>query len=164
MTPASGPGRIDSVAFAEFVAAEYRSTVELTWDYPHVGYAVARFTPAGADKLLLNVTVEFELREAEGPWYASFNVQGIDVSAGVRAAFDIFNGVIQAIEEFLSVRQPGTMVIVSNDEQLGRIYQTYLRREAAAIEKLGYRVEPAEHIEPYTEFTLKRVKPSEWRE
>ena len=59
---------------------------------------------------------------------------------GVRKAFDIFNGVLQAVEEFLSVRQPAVLVIASKEPQLGRIYDTYLRREAATIESLGYRL------------------------
>jgi hypothetical protein len=57
--------------------------------------------------------------------------------------------VIQAVEEFLSVRQPAVLVIASKQEQLGRIYETYLRREAVTIEGFGYRLAGTERIEPF---------------
>jgi len=136
--------------------------MKLTWDYPHVGYARAKFSPAEAD-MLVRITVSFELRETDGPWYAAFSVGGISIESGVHKAFDIFNGVIQAIEEFLSVRQPQSLVIAAKDPQLGRIYDTYLRREATTIEGLGYRLASSEKVAPFTEFRLERTKPSDWK-
>jgi hypothetical protein len=134
--------------------------MDLTWDYPHLGFARARFSPE-EDELLLGVSVNFEQREPDGPWYASFEVEGIDLQSGVRSAFDIFNGVVQAIEEFLSVRQPQSLVIAAKEDRLGRIYETYLRREPKSIADLGYQLVSAEKVHPFSEFRLERAKPSD---
>ena len=151
-----------STGLAEFIAENYRSHMDLTWDYPHLGYARARFSPDKND-VDLETTVDFELREVDGPWYASFRVSGLDTGAGVRYAFDIFNGVIQAVEEFLEVREPNVLIIAAKHDQLARIYEMYLRREAPALERLGYELEGRDRVEPFTEFTLRRVKPTGWK-
>jgi hypothetical protein len=147
---------------AQYIAENYRSTMDLTWHYPHVGYARAKFKP---DKraLGLEVAVSFELREEGGLWHVSFEVFGLRAGDGVQYAFDTFNGVVQAVEEFLEVREPGVLVIASKQEPLARIYETYLRREADLLQRLGYRMEEPERIEPFAQFTLRRVKPSDWK-
>jgi len=55
------------------------------------------------------------------------------------------------------------VVFIAKDEDLASI-STYLRREKAAIEEPGYVIEGPNHVEPCTEFTLRRTKPSNWRE
>jgi hypothetical protein len=62
------------------------------------------------------------------------------------------------------VRQPETLVFATKREDpLAGIYQTYLCRESATLEKLGYRLEGPQRVEPYTEFFLRRVKPADWK-
>jgi hypothetical protein len=78
-------------------------------------------------------------------------------------AFSIFNGVFQAVEEFVGAREPETLLFATKREELAGIYQTYLRRESATLEKLGYQLEGPEHLEPYRQFLLRRVRPSSWK-
>lgn len=55
---------------------------------------------------------------------------------------------MQALEEFLDVRQPELVVLVSKTEQLARIYEAYLRRESGRMERLGYSLDPAVKAAP----------------
>lgn len=145
-------------SFAEFVAENFASTVDLFWDPPQRGFATARFSIRN-----VAVTVSFEQMEPQSPWRVSFSAERGQPTEVANAAFELFNGVMQAMEEFLDVRQPEVLVLVSKIEQLSRIYETYLRRDATRIERLGYRIESTAKADPYAEFTLRRTRPSEWR-
>lgn len=145
-------------SFAEFVAENFESTVDLFWDHPRRELATARFSIRN-----VAVTVSFEQMELESRWRVSFVVERGEPTQIVMAAFEVFNGLVQATEEFLDVRQPEVLVLVSKTGQLSRIYDTYLRREATRIERLGYRIERPVKTDPYAEFTLRRTRPSEWR-
>ena len=145
-------------SFAEFVADHFESTVDLFWDNPRCGYATARFSVQE-----VAVTVAFEQMQPESPWRAGFTAERGEPTQLVLSAFEIFNGVMQALEEFLDIRQPDVLVLVSKTEQLNRIYETYLRREAARIERLGYVLDGPVRVAPYAEFVLRRTRPSAWR-
>jgi hypothetical protein len=146
--------------FAEFMAESYRSDVPLTWNLASRNHATASFAIDS-----VKVIVSFEQRETNGPWHVLFEVDKGDKTDTELAhlAFSIFNGVFQAVEEFVGVREPETLLFATKREALAGIYQTYLRRESATLEKLGYRLEDPEHVEPYRQFLLKRVRPSGWR-
>ena len=146
-------------SFAEFIAENFESTVDLLWDYRRHGLATARFSVRN-----VAVTVSFEQMEPDSPWRVSFIAERGQPTEVATAAFELFNGVMQALEEFLDIREPEVLVLVSKTEQLARIYETYLRREGARIERLGYRIEGPVKADPYTEFTLRRTRPSAWRE
>jgi hypothetical protein len=146
--------------FAEFIAESFESTVDLIWDIRSLSRVIARFTIRQ-----IAIDVDFEQREQDGAWHVAFNtVSGELTAETLTLAFPIFNGVFQAVREFIAVREPEMMVFVAKEEHLAHIYETYLRREQSSIEALGYRLEGPQRIEPYTEFTLERVKPSDWRE
>jgi hypothetical protein len=145
-------------SFAEFVAEHFDSTVDLYWDNPRRGYATARF---GVKDVA--VTVDFEQMDSDSPWRVGFTAERGEPTQVVLAAFEILNGVMQAVEEFLEIRQPDALVLVSKTEQLTRIYEVYLRREAARIERLGYVLKAPVRADPYTEFELRRARPSAWR-
>jgi len=144
--------------FAEFVAENFESTVDLYWDNPRRGYATARFSVQQ-----VAITVAFEQMAEDSPWRAGFTAEHGEPTQAVLSAFEIFNGVMQALEEFLEIRKPGSLVLVSKTEQLSRIYDVYLRREATRIERMGYALEGPVRAEPYAEFTLKPRRPSGWR-
>jgi hypothetical protein len=110
----------------------------------------------------IKVTVTFEQRDADGPWHVIFEVDRSDSTAAVHSSFEIFNGVFQAVEEFVEVREPESMVFATKRDKLAGIYQTYLRKESSKLEKLGYRLGPHQ-VDPYAEFILKRVRPSGWK-
>lgn len=147
--------------FAEFIAESFYSEVPLNWKLKSPTHAAATF----AVKTVL-VEVSFEQREHNGPWHVAFNTLTGELldRTNMTLAFRIFNGVFQAVREFIETREPAAVVFISKDEDLGGIYQTYLRREKVAIEELGYKLEGPRRIAPYTEFTLRRVTPSGWKE
>ena len=144
-------------SLAEFMAESYRSNTPLTWDVTGVSRATAAFAVD-----LVKVVVSFERREATGHWYVAFEVDRGDSTAIAHSAFAIFNGVLQATEEFLVTREPETVIFATKRDELAGIYQTYLRREAETIEKIGYRLKGPIRVDPYTEFMLTRVQPSGW--
>ena len=111
----------------------------------------------------IKVTVSLEQRKTDGPWHVVFEVDQSDSTAAVHSAFEIFNGVFQAVEEFINVREPEAVVFATKRDKLAGIYQTYLRKESATFEKLGYRLEGPHRVDPYVEFTLSRTKPSGWK-
>jgi hypothetical protein len=145
-------------SFAEFVAENFESTADLFWDNPRQGLATARFSVRN-----VAVTVLFEQMEPEWRWHVGFTAERGDPTEVATAAFELFNGVMQALEEFLDIRQPEVLVLVSKTEQLARIYDVYLRREAGRIERLGYQLEDPVKAAPYTEFALRRTGSSAWR-
>ena len=146
-------------SFAEFIAAEFHSEVCLNWRLISTTHAVATFTISS-----VTVEVSFEQREFKGPGHVAFNLVRGDAAETARMAFRIFNGVFQAVGEFIETRQPDVVVFISKDEDLAGIYQTYLRRERGRIEKLGYVLEGTHRVDPYTGLTLRRVSPSQWKE
>lgn len=144
--------------FAEFMAESYRSNVLLTWNLASQWRATASFTVDS-----VKVVVSFEQREANGPWHVVFEVDKGERTEIAHTAFALFNGVFQAVEEFVGVREPETVVFATKRDSLAGIYQTYLRRESATLEKHGYRLEGPQHVEPYTKFVLRCIKPSNWK-
>ena len=148
-------------AFAEFIAEAYDSEVQLSWKLESTAHAVASFTV----KSIL-VQVDFEQREPKGPWHVSFNTLHGEIAdlKNEMLAFRRLNGVFQAVREFIETREPEFVVFIAKDEDRADIYSAYLRRERSKIESLGYVIEGPHHLEPYTEWTLRRVKPSQWRD
>ncbi len=144
--------------FAEFVAQSFRSEVPLQWDLAHHNHVRAKFSVDSID-----VTVSFEQREDQGPRHVVFEVDHGDSTTAVHSAFEIFNGVFQAVSEFISVREPDVLVFATKKDKLVNIYQNYLRRESPALQELGYTLEGPVRVEPYVEFMLRRKNPSEWR-
>jgi len=147
-------------SFAEFMAESYRSNARLTWNLASQRHATASFTVDA-----VKVTVSFEQRDQNAPWHVHFEVdKGKTTDTDLAySAFSIFNGLFQAVEEFVQVRESETLVFATKRDELAGIYQTYLRRESDTLKKLGYRLEGPHRIEPYVEFTLRRVTPSSWK-
>ena len=146
-------------SLAEFMAESYNSNVPLTWDLSGLSRVVASFTVNP-----VKATVSFERRGDGGPWYVTFEIKKGDSTEAVRSAFAIFNGVFQAVGEFIEVREPETLVFATKRDELASIYQTYLRKWSTRIEELGYRLEGPIRVDPYTEFLLTRVRLSGWKD
>ena len=145
--------------FAEFIAESFHSEVCLNWKLQGTNHAIASFTVS-----TIAVEVSFEQREPGGPWHVGFSVVRGESAERTILAFRVFNGVFQAVREFLETRQPEIVVFISKDEDLAGIYETYLRRERTAIEALGYQLEGPDRVDPYTQFTLRRTTPSMWQQ
>jgi hypothetical protein len=123
--------------FAEYMAESFNSNAKLVWDYPRRSHATATFGVDG-----IKVIVSFEQRDTTGPWHVIFEVDQSDSTMAVHSSFEIFNGVFQAVEEFIEVREPEKMVFANaKRDKLAGIYQTYLRKESSKLEKLGYALE-----------------------
>jgi len=122
--------------FPEFMAESFNSNGNLEWDYPRNSYATAGFGVDG-----IKIFVSFEQRETNGPWHGVFEVDRTDSTAAVHSSFRIFNGVFQALEEFIDVREPEEVVFATKRDELAGIHQTYLRKESATLQKLGCQVE-----------------------
>ena len=144
-------------SFAELIAESYHSTVNLTWNLSGPKRSTANFSIES-----IEVQVLFEQQESGAAWNVSFDVQKGEARQAVHASFQIFNGVFQAVHEFLEVRNPELLVFATKRDSLAGIYQTYLRREQPEIERLGYQIEGPEKVSPYQEFTLRRIAPSRW--
>jgi hypothetical protein len=144
--------------FAEYMAESFNSKAALVWDYPRRSHATATFGVDG-----IKVIVSFEQKDVTGPWHVVFEVDQSDSTGAVHSSFEIFNGVFQAVEEFIEVREPETVVFATKRDKLAGIYQTYLRKESSKLDKLGYRLEGPFRVDPYMEFLVKRVKPSDWK-
>ena len=81
-----------------------------------------------------------------------------EASERTHLAFHIFNGVFQAVREFVDVREPEVVVFAIKREGLASIYETYLRREKVEVERLGYELGEPLRIAPYVEFALRRFR------
>jgi hypothetical protein len=148
-----------AVPFSQFAAESFHSEVHLIWRLEGLNSAVAKFT---VDEV--RVEVMFEKKEPNGAWYVSFNNRPI---ADPHSAVAIFNGVFQATEEFLGIRQSEAGDLRNEEGQpcidLRTMFgmpleTTYLRREARTLERLGYMLGDAQRVPPF-EYRLSRVKP-----
>jgi hypothetical protein len=146
-------------SFAEFAAESFRYEVGLSWNLKGTSRAVATFTVSS-----VTVQVAFEQREMEGPWNVAFDVQRGDASETAHLAFHIFNGVFQAVREFIEVRQPAMVVFATKRDELAGVHEAYLKREQAALQELGYELGQPQRVQPYVEFTLRRIAPPKWKE
>jgi hypothetical protein len=144
--------------FAEFMAESFRSNTPLTWNLASTTQASASFNIDS-----IKVVVFFEQSQPAGAWQVLFEVDKGERTEVAYSSFSIFNGVFQAVQEFIEVREPEMLTFATKRDDLAGIYQTYLRREAAALEKLGYKLERPQPEPPFTEFMLRRMKPSAWK-
>jgi hypothetical protein len=51
------------------------------------------------------------------PWHVIFEVDRSDSTAAVHSSSEIFNGVVQAVEEFIEVREPESMVFATKRDR-----------------------------------------------
>ncbi len=145
------------MAIAEFLAENFHSVANLTWGLSG-NKATARFAVDD-----VQVEVRFEER-AIGEWLVSFDTKTSPAAKeDYHRAFYVFNGVFQAVEEFIAVRTPDRLIFSTKREGLASIYETYLRREQSRIAEFGYQLLDAQRIPPYTEYVLERIGPSSWK-
>lgn len=145
------------ISFAQFAAESFNSTVNLVWDVSGGRWATATFSLES-----IAVQVLFEQQEPGSAWNVSFDVNRDERHQAIHAAFHIFNGVFQAVREFLEVRHPDLLVFATKRDDLASVYEAYLRREKSSIELLGYQLEGPQRVDPYVEYTLRRASPPRW--
>lgn len=152
-----GDNKRMATSFAEFVAENFNSGASLVWDLAGASRVTAAFEVDS-----IKVKVSFEMREDARAWYVAFEVRRTDTTEAVHSAFAIFNGVFQAVREFIGVREPEILIFATKRDELAGIYRTYLRKESGRLKELGYEVEGPHHADPYMEFVLRRLKPGGW--
>jgi len=119
----------------------------MIWRYPDRSKAIANFA-AGA------VDVEVTLEHNDHRWQVAFKVEG-SANEVAYSALNVLDGVFDAVIQFLSVREPQTVVFATDREDLAGIYKTYLQKESKRFANLGYRVDGQRRV-------LRRFKPSRW--
>jgi hypothetical protein len=140
--------------FAETVAELFQSTATLVWRTEATGHAVATFNVKS-----LVVDVDFEQQPHDGPWHVAFAVVRGDVhdQNNIALAFRLFNGVFQAVREFVESRKPEMLVFVAEDDDVASIFDTYLRRDRNTMEDLGYEMLGPYRVGRNSEWVLRRV-------
>jgi hypothetical protein len=110
--------------FAKTVAESFQSTATLHWRSESTGQSVATFNVKG-----LVVDVDFGPRPNDGPWHVEFAVLrgDVDDQNNIALAFRIFNGVFQAVREFMETGEPQAVVFTADDEDLASEWVTLLR-------------------------------------
>lgn len=111
----------------------------------------------------VRVEVQFEQR-APGEWLIALETRSAPGPEDYRRAFYVFNGVFQATEEFIAVREPDRLVFATKREQLAHVYELYLKREEERTSRLGYKLAGAQKVPPFIEYALERNRPSNWIE
>jgi hypothetical protein len=145
--------------FIESVLMSFDSEAALTWNLISSAEATASFTEAGN-----TIVVSFSETES-GSWRVGFEVSRSSHSSTelVRTSIRIFSGVFQAVQEFLTIRQPNRLVFASKEEGLGRLYDVYLSRQDSTLRALGYRSLQT-RATPLAEFAIVKEIPSQWSE
>jgi len=121
----------------------------IVWAYPKTSSAKATFE-TGA----INVCVTLEQHEP-GPWYVSMEVAG-DATEVAHSTDAIFEGVFQAVQDFMQVREPETIVFTAKRDELADVYGKYLKDRVKMLARMGYRSDGLHRV-------LRRFKPSRWR-
>lgn len=140
------------LSFAQFIAESFLSHVNLIWNLSRPECATAAFTVDS-----VKVIVSFEQRETRSAWHVVFEVEEGDKTQVAYSAFSIFNGVFQAVQEFMEVWEPEKLVFATKRDELAGIYRTYLRKEASTLEKLGYKLEGPHRVDPFMTFVVRRA-------
>ncbi|MBZ5602806.1 MAG: hypothetical protein LAO79_10920 [Acidobacteriia bacterium] len=117
------------------------------WSYPDTEKALARFTTGSVETVV-------SLRRNGRSWQLGFEVEGPSNEVAY-SALEIFRGVFDALEQFLAVREPMTVLFATDRDDLAEIYRTYLEKESKRLTSLGYRLDSEHRV-------LRRFKPSRW--
>jgi hypothetical protein len=146
--------------FLESILASFDSQASIVWDLTSPTGAQASFT-LHSDR----ISVAF-IEIVPGQWRVGFEIAKSSQSSSdlVRSSIAIFSGVFEAVEEFLTIRQPERLVLTSKEEGLGRLYEAYLSRQDTNLPSLGYRSEPPTKASPLAEYAIVKTTPSAWSE
>jgi hypothetical protein len=144
--------------FLESILSSFDSQASIVWNPRSPAEAEASFALHGE-----RITVLFTETRA-GEWRVGFEVAKSTQSTSdlVRSSIRIFSGVFQAVEEFLTIRQPERLVFASKEEGLGRLYEAYLSRQDTNLRGLGYETEHTTKASPLAEYAIVKATPSAW--
>jgi hypothetical protein len=139
---------------ADSLIAVFDSNTNLIWTTEGLNKVIASFEQGNA-----HIKTTFD-KISDDQWRVGFES---DQNSTLASAIRIFSGVFQSVREFLEVRQPMTLVFASKSQDLGELYEAYLKRQDTTLAQMGYEMEQMKAT-PLAEFTIRKKTPSAWRE
>jgi hypothetical protein len=139
---------------ADSLIAVFDSDTNLTWTTEGLNRVIASLEHRNA-----HIKTTFD-KISDDQWRVGFES---DQNSTLASAIRIFNGVFQSVREFLEVRQPMSLLFSSKAQDLGELYDEYLKRQDTMLAQMGYEMEQVEAA-TLPEFTIRKKAPSDWRE
>jgi hypothetical protein len=138
---------------ADSMLAVFDSDTNLIWTTEGLNRVIASFELGNA-----HIKTTFD-KTSDDEWQVGFESDRNPTLAAIR----VFSGVFQSVREFLEVRQPMTLVFASNAQDLGELYDEYLKRQDTTLAQMGYKMDQVQAA-ALTEFTIRKKAPSDWQE
>jgi hypothetical protein len=132
----------------------FDSNTDLIWTTDGLKKVIASFEHENA-----YIKTTFD-KISDDEWRIGFKS---DRNTTLAAAIRVFSGVFHSVREFLEVRQPMRLVFASKAQDLGELYDEYLKRQDTTLAQMGYKMEQVQAA-ALTEFTIRKKTPSAWRE
>jgi hypothetical protein len=150
------PGRYSCAlgVLSDSMLAVFDSDTNLIWTTEGLNGVIASFELGNA-----HIKTSFD-KTSDDEWQVGFES---DRNPTLAAAIRVFSGVFRSVREFLEVRQPMTLVFASNAQDLGELYDDYLKRQDTTLAGMGYKMEQVQAA-ALTEFRVRKKAPSAWRE
>ena len=139
---------------ADSLIAVFDSDTNLIWTTEGLKKVIASFKLGDA-----HIGTTFD-KISDDEWQVGFEP---DQNLPMASAIRVFSGVFQAVREFLEVRQPLVLVFASKAQELGELYEAYLKRQDTTLAQMGYEMDQVQAA-ALTEFTIRKKAPSDWRE
>ena len=145
---------------AEALLDTFHSDARLIWDAKGTSQVTARFEIDGSH-------IEVAFREAvKKDWQVGYTIAAARIKPAMESLSDslrIVGGVLQAVTEFLEIRQPERLCIATENEDLSELCQAYLGRQDTALNRMGYKGTPAVHGPLHSPFLFEKATASAWR-
>jgi hypothetical protein len=150
------PGRYNSGmgVLADSMIAVFDPNTNLIWTTEGLNKVIASFKLGNAQ-----IWTTFD-KISDHEWQVGFES---DQNLPMTSAIRVFSGVFHSVREFLEVRQPMRLVFASKAQDLGELYEAYLKRQDTMLAQMGYEMEQVQAA-ALTEFTIRKKTPSAWRE
>jgi hypothetical protein len=132
----------------------FDSDTNLTWTTEGLNRVIASFE-------LENAQIKTTFNQiSDDEWQVGFES---DQNLPMTSAIRVFSGVFQSVREFLEVRKPIALLFARKAQDLGELYDAYLKRQDTMLARMGYEMEQLQAA-TLAEFTVRKKAPSDWRE
>jgi hypothetical protein len=156
----SGEAKFKMNDLAEALLDTFHSYASLIWDAKGASQVTARFEIDGS-----RVEVVFR-KTAKKDWQVGYTIAATRIKPAMQSLSDslrIVGGVLQAVTEFLEIRQPERLCIATENEDLSELCQAYVGRQDTALNRMGYKGNASVHGSPQSPFLFEKATPSAWR-
>jgi hypothetical protein len=141
-------------ALADSLIDVFDSNTNLIWTTEGLKKVIASFEHENA-----YIKTTFD-KISDDEWRVGFKS---DRNPTLAAAIRVFSGVFQAVRGFLEVRQPMTLLFASEAQDLGELYEAYLKRQDTTLAQMGYEMDQVQAA-ALTKFMIRKKAPSDWQE